>query len=242
MAELGWRFFNAIQLLYTLAWSAGWITAALVLSALSRRKAIGLKMARSIWAPGLLWGAGARLEVEGLERVQLNRAYMVVANHQSVIDIPALFRAFPRPLRFVAKRELGRLPFLGWYMKAMGMILVERQVSASARLAVEETADHLGRGESVVTFPEGTRGSAEQIRPFKTGGFAAALAAGVEVLPVALYGSAAVLPRGGFAVRPGVIRVKIGAPIPPDGSAGREALAAAAEKAVRSLYAELAAH
>lgn len=240
MSKLSWRLLNAVQLIFTLSWTAGWISAALVVSAIARRRALGLAMARRIWAPGLLWGAGAHLEVEGVEHLDVHRPYMVVANHQSVIDVPVLFRVFPRPIRFVAKRELGRLPFLGWYMKAMGMILVERQASTSARAAVETTAAHLEAGESVVTFPEGTRGAPGRMRPFKSGGFAAALAAEVEVLPVAISGSARVLPRGGFAVRPGLIRVKIGAPLAP--AAGRAALAEAAERAVQVLYEEIVSH
>lgn len=240
MSKLFWRLLNAVQLIFTLSWTAGWISAALLVSAIARRRTPGLTMARRIWAPGLLWGAGARLEVEGLEHLDPHRSYMVVANHQSVIDVPVLFRVFPRPIRFVAKRELGRLPFLGWYMKAMGMILVERHASTSARAAVETTAAHLEAGECVVTFPEGTRGSPEHMRPFKSGGFAAALAANVEVLPVAISGSARVLPRGGFAVRPGFIRVRIGQPLAP--TAERGALTEAAERAVHALYEEIAFH
>jgi len=242
MRESLWRLFNALQLIYTLLWSAGWISAALLLSACTRRPRVGLAMARRLWAPGLLWGAGARLRVEGLDRIEPGQTYMVVSNHQSVIDVPVLFRALPRPLRFVAKSELGRLPFLGWYMKAMGMVLVDRRAAAAARLAVEATAARLRAGETVVTFPEGTRGFAGRIRRFKTGGFAAALAANVEVLPVAVSGSALVLPPGGFAVRRGVIRVKVGAPIVPNPAAGRSALAQEAERAVRALYAEISPH
>jgi len=242
MRDIRWRLVNALQLMYTVSWTAGWITAALFVSAITRHRSLGLGMARRIWAPGLLWGAGARLEVEGLDRMESHRPYLVVANHLSMMDVPVLFRALDRPLRFVAKRELGRLPFLGWYMRAMGMVLVERHVAAAARASVDETTAHLEAGETVVSFPEGTRGSAQQMRPFKTGGFEAAFIAKAAVLPVAIAGSASVLPPGGFAVRPGLIRVKVGEPIHPGSVAGRGALAQAAEEAVRALYEELTSH
>src|SRR6185436_4869407 len=135
LSTLLWLPWNAIQLAYTLAWSAFWISAALLVSLFAGQRP-ALAMARRIWAPGLLFGAGARLAVVGLDAVDLTRPYLVVANHQSWIDIPALFRAFPVPLRFVAKSELARVPFLGAYLRAMGMVLVDRADRRGARDSV----------------------------------------------------------------------------------------------------------
>src|SRR3546814_11073406 len=83
-------------------------------------------MAARVGAPGLLWGAGARLQVSGLEQVDWSRNHVFVANHQSTIDICALFRAAPVPLHFLLKQEMTKVPFVGWYAKAMGMVFIDR--------------------------------------------------------------------------------------------------------------------
>lgn len=220
-ARFLWAPLNALQALFTVIWTALWISVALAVAALARRPAPALWLARWVWAPGLLAGAGARLRVTGGEQLDPARPALVVANHQSWIDIPALFRALPVPLRYLAKRELGAVPFLGAYIRAMGMVFVDR-------------------GAHVVSFPEGTRSADGRPGHFKSGGFGAALEAGADVLPVAIVGAGRVLTREGlFRVRPGVIEVRIGRPIPTTGlpPGARAALARRAESAVRTLLA-----
>jgi len=91
-------------------------------------------MAKRLWAPPLFRAAGVRLEVSGSEHLDPARACLYAANHQSIFDIPALFVALPVPLRFVARADLRGIPFLGWYMSAMGMVFV----STSGRDVVVE--------------------------------------------------------------------------------------------------------
>ena len=212
-----WAVFNAAQLAFTLLWSAGGITVALVMLALTRRQAAPLAMARWFWAPGLLRGAGARVEVEGADQLDPTCAYVFASNHQSMIDVPVLFLAMPAPLRFVVKRELRSVPFLGWYIAAMGMVFVDRAGQRAAVRSMRRLPEILRAGESVACFPEGTRSRDGTIRPFKGGPFAMAIEAGVPVVPVALIGTGRILPPQGFRVRPGVIRVRIGRPIPTTG-------------------------
>ena len=214
-----WAAFNAVQLAFTLLWSAAGITAALVVLALTRRQAAPLAMARRLWAPGLLRGAGARIEVEGADHVDPTCAYVFASNHQSMIDIPALFVALPAPLRFVVKAELRAVPFLGWYIAAMGMVFVDRAGRRDAVKSMRRVPEILRAGQSVACFPEGTRSRDDAIGPFKGGSFAMAIEAGVPVVPVALIGTGAVLPPQGFRVRPGVLRVRVGRPIPTAGLA-----------------------
>ncbi len=217
LSRVLWTVWNGVQLVYTLLWSAGCITLALLVYAVTRRVSLPLAMARRLWAPGLLRGAGARVEVEGRERLDLLRPFLFAANHQSVIDIPTLFVALPIPLRFILKRELGRTPFLGWYVSAMGMVLIDRRASSEAVASLHAAAAVLRGGASLVCFPEGTRSRSGEVRPFKNGAFAVAIEAQAPVVPVAILGAGAVLPADGFKVRPGTIRVRFGEPIPTAG-------------------------
>lgn len=239
-ARGAWGAWNAVQLVFTLAWSAGCITLALLVRLLTGSTRLPLAMARGLWAPGLLLGAGARLEVDrgGLD---FDRPYLFVANHASIIDIPALFRALPADLHFIVKRELGRVPFLGWYVSAMGMIFVDRGARAEALASVRHASKLARAGQSVLSFPEGTRSRDGRIGPFKSGAFLAAIEAGVPVVPVAVAGAGAVLPPSGFRVRPGIIRIAVGEPIPTTGMTknDRGALAAEARAAVIALRSRL---
>jgi len=239
LSTLLWLPLNVVQAVFTMVWTALWITVALLTSLVGGPRP-ALALARCVWAPGLLAGAGARLVVRGGEHVDLRRAQLFVANHQSWIDIPALFRALPLPLHFLAKRELAAVPFLGWYIRAMGMVFVERHDPRRASATVDRAAGLLENGRSVLSFPEGTRSRDGTVGRFKSGGFGAALAAGAPVVPVALVGPRAVLPAGGFRVRPGTIEVRIGEPIAPPagGHAARTELARSAESAVRGLLEE----
>jgi len=222
ISRLAWSVCNAIQLGFTLLWSAGCITLALAVYAVTRRPRLPLAMARRLWAPGLVAAAGARVEVEGRDRLDLGRPLLFAANHQSVIDIPTLFVALPIPLRFILKRELRRMPFLGWYVTAMGMVFIDRRASSEAIEALHAAARVLRAGASLVCFPEGTRSRAGVIRPFKNGAFAVAIEAQAPVVPVAILGAGAVLPADGFRVRPGTIRVRFGEPIPTAGLAAED--------------------
>lgn len=239
ISTLLWLPLNAAQAFVTLAWSVLWISVALAAAALGGPPP-ALALARTAWGPGLLAGAGARLVVRGAGHLDASRAQFVVANHQSWIDIPTLFRALPLPLHFLAKRELAAVPWLGWYIRAMGMVFVERSSARAASSAVARASELLAGGRTVVSFPEGTRSRDGALRRFKSGGFGAALAAGAPVVPVAIVGSGRVLPPGGFRVRPGRIEVHIGAPIDATAFApdDRSGLARAAETAVRELLAE----
>jgi 1-acyl-sn-glycerol-3-phosphate acyltransferase len=211
--EIGWALLNLAQQLFLLAWSAVWIPAALVLRLATGSARLPLSMARRVWAPPLFRAGRVRLEVRGLERVDFRRTHLFAANHQSIFDIAALFVGLPVNLRFVARSSLRRVPFLGWYMAAMGMVFVERSAGRRASGAVQRAGDLLAAGESFVTFPEGTRTFDGSVGEFKAASLAPAIRAGVPVVPVAIDGAFEVLPRGGFRLRPGTIRLTLGQPV-----------------------------
>ncbi|HEV2620627.1 MAG TPA: lysophospholipid acyltransferase family protein [Frateuria sp.] len=237
MSRLAWATFNTLQLLFTLLWTAGWICLALLVRVVTGGRRWPLRMASRCWSPGLLHGAGARLEVHGLERVDWSRPHVFVANHQSMIDICALFRALPVPVRFVLKQELAKVPFVGWYAQAMGMVFIERASARSSARRLHAAVEVVRAGASVCAFPEGTRSRDGCVGAFKGGAFQLAIEAGVSVVPVAIEGSGEVLPAAGFRVRPGTIVLRMGDPLPTQGLAphDRNALAGQARARVVAL-------
>jgi 1-acyl-sn-glycerol-3-phosphate acyltransferase len=232
-----WPLINVFQAFYAMAWTAVWVTVALTVSLLTRSRGAGLFLARRVWGPGCLRGGFVRLTVEGRERVASGGPFFFVANHQSWMDVPALFAAIPLPVLFVAKQELSRVPFMGRYVAAMGMVFIDRGHRQKTARSVGQATGRLRQGWSVVSFPEGTRSRDGQVQRFKTATFAAAIEAGVPVVPVALDGPGKVLPPDGFHPRPGPIRVLIGEPIPTAGldRSERATLAERAQAEVEAL-------
>lgn len=212
-AKIFWLPINLIQAAYLVLWTVGWILLALLVRLIARSPEPALAMARSIWAPGLLWGGKMKLEVRGLEKVDFSRPAFFVMNHQSQVDIAVAFRALPVNLRFIVKEELRRVPILGWYISAMGMIFVDRRCRLQALDSVAGATRLLEGGHSVFAFPEGGRSRDGRIRSFKTGVLLPAIEAGVPVVPMALEGAGRVLPADGFAARPGKLRLSIGEPL-----------------------------
>lgn len=143
-------------------------------------------MARNQWAPGIIWICGVRMEVVGAEVVKPDMPYVFVANHQSYLDIPFLFRAIPVNLYFIAKKELKNIPFLGWYMMATGMIFIDRSNRAKSIASLDKSAKLVHAGKSVILFPEGTRSKDEYLAAFKKGPFVLASKADVQIVPIGI--------------------------------------------------------
>ncbi len=166
------------------------------------------------WARLLLFLSGARIRVEGGDRVDWSRPMILVANHQSWFDVFALAGHLPARYRFVAKQELGRIPVFGRAWRACGHISVDRGDRGQAISSLEEAGGRI-RDErlAVIFFPEGTRSPDGRLRAFKKGAFVLALQTGVPVVPVGISGSRAIMPKGSFRIRSGEIRVRVGDPL-----------------------------
>ncbi|WP_394003363.1 1-acylglycerol-3-phosphate O-acyltransferase [Luteimonas sp. WGS1318] len=238
ITELPKRVLNVLEFAFTLLWTAGWISVSLVLQLVSGRRDRALDMARTRWAPGLVGPAGG-LTVEGADAIDWSRPYLVVANHESLLDICVLFMAVPVPLRFLLKEEMRRVPFVAGYARATGMLFISRDDRRAGPQLRRQVAGVLGAGQSLCLFPEGTRTRDGRLGEFKSGSFQAAIDAGVEVLPIALHGTGAVLPaRGFFRVCRGPMRATVGQPLPVAGrvgAAGRQALSREAQDAVAAM-------
>lgn len=172
-------------------------------------------VSQKMWGPGLLWLAGAKMEVSGLENLKKGVHYIYYANHQSYYDIPALCAAVPAPLYFIAKHEILKVPVFGWGMYAIGMVFVDRTNPEKARASMAKAAKGIKKGKSILAFPEGTRTKTGRLQPFKKGIFHVAKKGNIPMVPVAIHGSSEVLPLSG-RLASGRIRVVVGTPIPGD--------------------------
>lgn len=170
-------------------------------------------MARTMFAPGILWGCGVKLEVKGGEDLSKSESYVFVCNHLSYLDIPALFRAIPHNLHFVAKKEIKWVPFIGWYMFATGMIFVDRSNRKKAIASLDRAGKLIKKGKDVLMFPEGTRSKTGEMVDFKKGPFMLATKADIAVVPVLIEGTEEVLPAGRFTLTSGKVKVTIGTPV-----------------------------
>jgi 1-acyl-sn-glycerol-3-phosphate acyltransferase len=160
-----------------------------------------------------------RIRIEG--RWPDRGAYVVVANHQSFLDI-FLLSNIPHEMKWVAKRELFRIPWVGWSFYLSGDIPIDRGDAASASKALARAKRYLQRGMSVMIFPEGTRSRDGRLLPFKVGAFRLAIDAGVPVLPIAVSGTGQGMPKGSPWVRPSRLTVRILDPVPAAGLSDRD--------------------
>ena len=130
-----------------------------------------------------------RQRVEGREHIDRKRPYVIVINHNTVIDIPALYY-LPLNFRWVSKREVFKVPFFGQFLVLHGDICIDRGRAAEAlEQMVRKGRMWIGRGASVAIFPEGTRSKDGEIHRFKAGAFTLAREAGVDILPVVMDGT-----------------------------------------------------
>jgi 1-acyl-sn-glycerol-3-phosphate acyltransferase len=165
------------------------------------------------WCRLIALTVGARMQVRGLENLPRDQACVVIANHQSYLDIPAIWANLPLQFRIMAKRVLFYFPFMGWFLWRAGHIPVDRDNVRSAVGNVKRAVDKLEAGHSLVIFPEGTRSPDGVLQDFKAGGFKIALKAGVPIVPVTIIGTARVLKRDSLVFHAGEIAVIIDPPI-----------------------------
>jgi 1-acyl-sn-glycerol-3-phosphate acyltransferase len=161
-----------------------------------------------------------RLRVEG--RWPGKGPYVVVANHQSMLDI-LLLSHIPREMKWVAKESLFGIPWVGWMLKMSGDIPIRRGDPESGGEALARAKRYLAEGMSVMIFPEGTRSVRGTLLPFKSGAFRLAIDAGVPVLPIAVSGTAHGLPKGNPWVRPCRATARILEPVDVSGYRPEEA-------------------
>ena len=166
------------------------------------------------WSRDILRAAGTPVIAEGLENIPRDRPVLYASNHSSMFDIWALLATLPGSVRFVAKRELFRIPLLGRAMLAVGHVPIDRAARKKAFEAYDEAARTIQRGTSSIgVFPEGTRSRTGELLPFKNAPFGLAIAAQVPIVPVYVHHTFEILPKGAWRLRSRPIQLLVAPPI-----------------------------
>lgn len=170
------------------------------------------------WARKILRAARCPVELTGTEHLDVDAPQILVSNHESWFDVFTLAAFLPGRSRFVAKKELSSVPIFGRAFQACGHVSVDRGDRGAAVESLDRAARQIrSDSSSIVMFPEGTRTRTGELQRFKKGAFVLAIQAGVPVVPVAIVGSRAIMPKGAWTIKPGKIEVRIGAPIDVEG-------------------------
>jgi 1-acyl-sn-glycerol-3-phosphate acyltransferase len=190
-----------------------WGAISLIVSFFDSSGRVQISMARR-WARSLLTVGRVRVTAEGIGKIDPEGSYVIAANHLSYMDTPVILANIPVQFRFLAKRGLFQIPFLGTHLKSAGHIPVPREDPRAAVRTMITAAEAIrSRGISMLIFPEGGRSPDGILQPFKDGGSFIAIKAGVPIVPIALIGTYEILPFGGGRIRSGHVTLRVGDPI-----------------------------
>ncbi len=169
------------------------------------------------WARSILVFAGVRVKVEGLEKLNPQAGYVFVSNHLSYMDTPVVLGRIPGQFRFLAKKGLFQIPFLGTHLKRAGHIPVPLDDPRASIRALTRAAEVIREhGISLLIFPEGGRSIDGMLQPFKEGAAYIAIKAKAPLVPIALIGTRHVMAMGSATIHRGAVVLRIGDPIPTD--------------------------
>jgi 1-acyl-sn-glycerol-3-phosphate acyltransferase len=188
--------------------------AASILSSLVDRRGYFAHGCARAWSWLILKTTGVTVTVEGLSRLMPGTTYVFVANHQSHYDTPVVFSSVPYQLRIIAKESLAKFPVLGWHLKRGGHLFVDRREPDRSGI-LQRWRALVSEGLSLIVYAEGTRSSDGHVARFKAGSFFLAIQAGLPIVPLAIIGTRAVMPKGRLRTEPGRVRLVIHDPIHP---------------------------
>jgi 1-acyl-sn-glycerol-3-phosphate acyltransferase len=166
-----------------------------------------------LWGKTALLANRVKVKIEGMEHLNGKGPYIFMSNHQGSYDIFALLGHLPYQFKWLAKKELFSIPFFGWTMAAAGYIRIDREGTRETVEAMNDAAQKIRDGMSVVIFPEGSRSPDGSIQPFKKGGFTLAIKSGVPIVPIAISGSRDIMPKDKLTAASGEIRIRMDHPI-----------------------------
>lgn len=174
-----------------------------------------------LWSRVILWTVGAKVQIEGLDKIDISKPQVYVVNHLSAFDIPVLYSYLPFQFRILAKKELFRYPFMGWHLRRSGQIPVVLENPKASVRSLNLAVAAIRKGNSLVIFPEGGRTPNGQLQPFMGGAFYAAVKAQVDVIPIVLIGTYEMLKMNSFHIKPGSVQMVVGTPISTAGMSTR---------------------
>lgn len=192
------------------------------------------------WSGFLLRVTGVRVVLENEKAIDPDRPQILVVNHTSWFDVLALATGLPGSYRFVAKKEIERAPLFGPSIRRCGHIFIDREDRAKALESLARARETLEKERpTIIMFPEGTRSATGELQRFKKGAFVLGIQTGTEVVPGAIIGSREIMPKGSLKIRPGVITVRFGEPIPVENleMEDRDTLTRRAHEAITGLLA-----
>jgi 1-acyl-sn-glycerol-3-phosphate acyltransferase len=166
------------------------------------------------WARCFLAFVGIRVRVRGAENIDAERHAVYMANHESIVDIPALIYALPLDLRFIYKKSINYIPLVGQAVQMMKMVPIDRSDRARAIKSLARAGQLVREGVRLVVFPEGTRSDAGQLIRFKKGGFIMAQTEGLMITPISINNSQNLMGRNSLLGVKGVIDIVIHPPVP----------------------------
>jgi 1-acyl-sn-glycerol-3-phosphate acyltransferase len=170
--------------------------------------------------PGMWWSkivcilTLCPVKVQGKEKLDKNQSYIFVANHQGAYDIFLIYGYLHVPIKWMMKRSLRKIPFVGKACEMAGFIFVDNSSPRAVARTMQEAEQKLKKGASVAIFPEGSRTTTGRIGKFKKGAYQMALDLKLPIVPVTINGSYQVMPRGSYFIRPHKMELLIHNPIP----------------------------
>ena len=167
-----------------------------------------------LWGKIALLANRVKVKLEGIEHIKGEGPYIFMSNHQGYFDVFALLGRLPFQFKWLVKKELFSIPILGWTMAAAGYINIDREGTRKTVEALNEAAQKIREGMSILIFPEGSRSPDGSIQSFKKGGFTLAIKSRVPIVPIAITGTREIMPKGKLTVAAGEIRIQMSHPIP----------------------------
>lgn len=189
MDRLRFIYYSVSFILFTTIAFIGLCLVWLVTVPFDRRRRVAVHRYSRFWSRSIYglcpWW---KVKVSGLENIKHGQPYIVVSNHQAMLDIPLLYN-LPFNFKWVSKREVYKIPIFGWVLWMHGDVTIERGGSNTARLMMAHSKEYLDMGVSIIIFPEGTRTKTGEINSFKEGAMMLAMRSGVPILPVVIDGT-----------------------------------------------------
>jgi len=203
-----WFPINMLQLLLVIVWTLFCGLFGMVFALLTNPTYSHRIMGYYIFSPMILAISMVRVKAMGLENI-LNEPAIYASNHASQLDIPIICTRVNRPMFFIGKIELKKIPVLSQYMKIVGMIFVDRKNRERAIASMRTAIQDIQGGKSIAAFPEGTRTKTGELLPFKKGVFTISKEGRIPIVPIAVIGSAKALASGSFFMRPATVELRI---------------------------------